>query len=331
MKFLIVGRSGSGKDELKRHLESQYGWKFVKSYTTRPKRTPDEDTHIFISHEEAAKIPEKEKVAVTFIKNNTNTPDEYFATMQQVQEADAYIIDPKGVKMLLENMPKETFEIIYMQAQSEEKRKEMACARYEDKNEALRIFEKRCESEKEQFDAFETSLKDGSFGTPNCTVARPIFNEYTEEDMESIAANVHTKKLVYKKLVPMVDDLMQEHLVNVSPNGEPIVFIRDHDEPDNTKQVEVTKEQFVQQMYHSQEGFATCISSWLDLTTTYLANTARVVAQEDITLRNYIHDLLQPKYTNSQELTQKVNEVAEKLVQTDEFWENLDNLVNSLL
>lgn len=124
MKFLIVGRSGSGKDELKRHLESQYGWKFVKSYTTRPKRTPNEDTHIFISHEEAAKIPKEEKVAVTFIKNNTDTPDEYFATMQQVQEADAYIIDPKGVKMLLENMPKETFEIIYMQAQSEEKRKE---------------------------------------------------------------------------------------------------------------------------------------------------------------------------------------------------------------
>lgn len=331
MKFLIVGRSGSGKDELKRHLESQYGWKFVKSYTTRPKRTPNEDTHIFISHEEAAKIPKEEKVAVTFIKNNTDTPDEYFATMQQVQDADAYIIDPKGVKMLLENMPKETFEIIYIQAQSEEKRKEMACARHEDKKEALRIFEKRCESENEQFDAFETSLKDGSFGTPNCTVAHPIFNEYTEEDMDSIAAHVNTKKFVYTKLIPMVDDLMQEHLINVSPNEEPIIFVQDNNDPEGTKQIEVTKEQFAQQMYHSQEGFATCVAAWLELTTTQLTNTARVITQEHLTLHDYLHDLLQPRYTNQQELNQKVKEIAKKLVENDEFWENLDNLVNSLL
>ena len=37
IKFLIIGRTGTGKDTLKETLEKDYGWKFVKSYTTRKK------------------------------------------------------------------------------------------------------------------------------------------------------------------------------------------------------------------------------------------------------------------------------------------------------
>ena len=67
MKILIVGRTSSGKDSLQDLLVKNYGWSFVKSMTTRPKRHPDEHGHIFISKEEAAAIPQHEKAAWTVI------------------------------------------------------------------------------------------------------------------------------------------------------------------------------------------------------------------------------------------------------------------------
>ena len=331
MKFLIVGRTGSGKDELKRYLQSKYGWSFVKSYTTRPKRTPDEDTHIFITHEEAKAIPDSEKVAVTFITNNTDTPDEYFATTQQVQECDAYIIDPIGVQMLLKNMPDETFEIIYIEAESEEKRKEMACDRHENKEDAIRIFEKRCTSEQKQFDDFEESLQNGTFGTDNCTVAVPVINHYTEESMDEIALKLHTFKQIYHKLTGAVEDLMNSKLINVSESGKPIIYRKNMEHPDQPIQEEISKEQFAQQMYHDHEGFYTCMASWLGIPTTSLENQAHVKTQADITLRDYIQDLLEPKYKNPEQRQEKVNTIVEKLINHDEFWEQLDNLVDSLL
>ena len=50
--FLVMGESGSGKDTITKELSNKYGLKVLKSYTTRPKRYDDEDTHIFISEEE---------------------------------------------------------------------------------------------------------------------------------------------------------------------------------------------------------------------------------------------------------------------------------------
>ena len=70
--ILIIGRSGSGKDHLAREL-SKHGLKQVLSYTTRPPRRPDEDTHIFIKPEESCNY--KDKIATTEIAGC-----EYFAT-----------------------------------------------------------------------------------------------------------------------------------------------------------------------------------------------------------------------------------------------------------
>lgn len=111
MKVLIVGRTASGKDTLREALERKYGWKFVKSYTTRRKRFEGEDTHLFVSQQQANSI--KNKVAVTFV-NNGNGWDEYFATEEQVQEADAYIVDPVGMYLLCASMPYEHFIVAYV-------------------------------------------------------------------------------------------------------------------------------------------------------------------------------------------------------------------------
>jgi hypothetical protein len=70
--ILIIGRSGSGKDFLAREL-AKNGLSQVKSYTTRPPRYEGEDTHIFISAEEASRT--EGKIATTVINGY-----EYFAT-----------------------------------------------------------------------------------------------------------------------------------------------------------------------------------------------------------------------------------------------------------
>ena len=103
-KLLIVGRTASGKDTLQYALEKR-GLTFVKSYSTRPKRNPNEDTHIFIQPDQV--VPKDEMAAYTVINGY-----EYFATKDQVKDADAYIIDPEGLKMLVANMPETKFHIL---------------------------------------------------------------------------------------------------------------------------------------------------------------------------------------------------------------------------
>ena len=71
MKVLIVGRTASGKDTLREALERKYGWKFVKSYTTRKKRFEAEDTHVVVSQKHADNV--RNKVAVTFVNYRKQT------------------------------------------------------------------------------------------------------------------------------------------------------------------------------------------------------------------------------------------------------------------
>ena len=52
----IVGRSGSGKTTAAEYLEELYGLKSIQSYTTRPKRKPNETGHTFVTEDEFDKI-----------------------------------------------------------------------------------------------------------------------------------------------------------------------------------------------------------------------------------------------------------------------------------
>ena len=143
--ILIAGRSGSGKDTFAGML-ANLGLKGVKSYATRKKRFDDEDTHIFISKEEAEEIANK--VATTKIGEY-----EYFATKSQLEEADYYIIDPCGIAELTANCPDIDFKIYYIYA-NYYTRRERALHRSSDSNE-LDIFEKRNSAEDKQFTLFE--------------------------------------------------------------------------------------------------------------------------------------------------------------------------------
>ena len=145
--FLVIGRSGSGKDTLVNYMCQKYGLKKLKSYTTRPPRQNEEDTHIFISPEDVQKYQD-DIIAYTKIGEF-----EYFATKSQLKDINFYIIDPKGVQDL-ENIPnlKEEFSFIKLFIYLPEKERKKRIALRGDSEEA---FLKRQEGEKQQFDNFE--------------------------------------------------------------------------------------------------------------------------------------------------------------------------------
>ena len=100
-KFLIllIGESGSGKTTLANQLNKQYGLKILNSYTTRPKRYEDESGHVFITEEEAEQITTHDRVVADTIFDGHL----YFATWEQIDDADVYIVDPDGFRKLLKN------------------------------------------------------------------------------------------------------------------------------------------------------------------------------------------------------------------------------------
>ncbi len=190
MIYLIAGRSGTGKDFLAQKL-AEKGLKVLKSYTTRPRRSASEDTHIFISEREA--LDYTDRVAETNINGY-----EYFATREQVEESDVYIIDPNGIDKLTANMPDTEFKIIYMVADNESSRREQAIARADDVRAELMVFESRNASEKKQFDQFEKrilkSRRSADIFPDNVYSAVVFTNDYTEKTIDRFVNKILTDK-----------------------------------------------------------------------------------------------------------------------------------------
>ena len=195
MKFLIVGRTATGKDTLASLLTYKYGWTFVKSMTTRPKRYAEEDTHEFVSAAYAKSIPISDKVAFTEINGY-----EYFATREQVKSADAYIIDPNGVKVLLEKMPEENFIIVYLIPKDKYTQRLKAIGRGENKDVESEIFESRYDSEDAQFTEFETLLDTyGIHQYKNVSDVIRFINFYDSDNMAYFAHSLNIiKQIAYK-------------------------------------------------------------------------------------------------------------------------------------
>lgn len=92
--ILLVGESGSGKTTIADLLEEMYGYKVLKSYTTRLPRLND-TSHVFITDEEFDNL--KDIVAYTEYNGYR-----YCATADQVDHSDIYVIDPDGIEKLKE-------------------------------------------------------------------------------------------------------------------------------------------------------------------------------------------------------------------------------------
>lgn len=92
--FCIMGETASGKDTLTKKLCEDTGMKAIVSYTTRPRRTNEGDTHIFVDDSVYEQM--KDNLAAYTEINGFR----YWTTIEQIYDNDIYIIDPNGLETL---------------------------------------------------------------------------------------------------------------------------------------------------------------------------------------------------------------------------------------
>ena len=167
----IIGESASGKDRLITELCNRNGWSQLISYTTRPRRNHEGDTHLFVD-EDTYKAMEIDGSVAAYTNINGN---HYWSTVEQLYQNDFYAIDFEGIKTLKAlNLPDLHIVTVYINV-PEEVRKERAKMRGDDMN----VYRSRCLSEKQQFrdmkkDAdFDYSVSNLYFPTA-CSILRWI-------------------------------------------------------------------------------------------------------------------------------------------------------------
>lgn len=143
--YIMAGKSGSGKDSISDVLCKEYGLKKVISYTTRPKRKNEDNTHIFVSKATFDTF-RNDLVAYTLFNGN-----EYGATHQQVGECDLYILDKKGIEYFIDSYKGDkTFKIIYINVDESDCKARMLM-RGDNKHDIL----KRVENDRIEFEGVE--------------------------------------------------------------------------------------------------------------------------------------------------------------------------------
>lgn len=181
--LLIVGKSATGKDTVAEELERR-GYSSVISHTTRPSRG-DGDRHVFVSSQQADRLWD-ESVARTVFDGHR-----YFATADDIKRADLYIVDPSGVYEITTRMPNTDFSICYLEG-DDEKRREMAIAREQDKVKAERTFDDRERDERLSFLRFEREISMFRNGSPsilpgNVRDVLVLWNDYRPESIPEMA------------------------------------------------------------------------------------------------------------------------------------------------
>lgn len=157
--FLVVGQTASGKDSLvntmcqleKPPIQDAFGdfwwqgnYKQLISYTTRPRRENEGDTHIFIQPNEVEQYKDQ-IIAYTKIGEY-----EYFATKDQLKECDFYIIDYLGIQTLRSHNLDDEFRFVTIFINTPDKiREERALQNRKDNAE---VFYARNTTEALQFD-----------------------------------------------------------------------------------------------------------------------------------------------------------------------------------
>lgn len=142
----ILGRTSCGKDTLVNKLCERTGLTAITSYTTRPRRNNEGDTHIFSTREVYEQMQTNGNIAAyTEIAGNI-----YWTTIDQLYEHSVYIIDPRGVETLHKlDLPNLKIVTVYINTPDEVRRERALNKRGDDRY----TFMKRDIAERDQFRA----------------------------------------------------------------------------------------------------------------------------------------------------------------------------------
>lgn len=174
----IVGETARGKDTLADILNKEYGYRKVVSYTTRPKRKIETEgvEHYFVNKFEAQRLKKWSKIVAHTVIGEY----EYFATAEELNKSDIYIIDPAGLVDLASNIKQKGLDIelfvVYVTC-SDSIRDERARKRGDNKKD----LRKRINSERIMFEDFD---KSGLYDL-KCV------NDGTLRDLKDFAVKIH--------------------------------------------------------------------------------------------------------------------------------------------
>ena len=183
-----MGRTCSGKTTLAKTVAATLHMKVLRSYTTRPMREEENEhtsDHIFISEDEV-KLFEGKMAAYTEINGY-----KYFVTKDMIMEADIYVVDPNGYKMLAEYVERKNMKIklvpIYIDVDVNDQER-----RYRARGNTRNEFWERYKSEAEQFSKFEKEMD-----TYNVQVIKNICFDFTVKRLKDY---IYKKLYIWKKL-----------------------------------------------------------------------------------------------------------------------------------
>jgi guanylate kinase len=94
----VLGKTACGKDSLVNKLCERTGLKQIISYTTRPRRVNEGNTHIFVNESDYEQMYQ-DGVIAAFTQIGEY---KYWTTVDQLEDANVYIIDYEGIKTLRE-------------------------------------------------------------------------------------------------------------------------------------------------------------------------------------------------------------------------------------
>lgn len=176
-KFLIIGRTASGKSSIVKAVAEKLGLTVVKSYTTRKQRNDKDTDHIFISKDDVGQY-RNQMVAYTEINGY-----EYFVTYDMLDKSDLYVIDPNGVGYLKTHCKDFEYIEIYIRV-PEHVSKERAKHR----GDKLQVYKDRYDSENEQFRAYEKghTFHYHLLNTDTFDVAVDKVSKWVQKELENI-------------------------------------------------------------------------------------------------------------------------------------------------
>ena len=140
----VLGRTSCGKDTLVNKLCERTGLTAITSYTTRPRRNNEGDTHIFSTKETYEQMQADGNIAAyTEIADNI-----YWTTIDQLYEHSVYIIDYKGIETLRQlNLPNLRIVTVFINTPDDIRRERALNKRGDDRL----VFMKRDMAERDQF------------------------------------------------------------------------------------------------------------------------------------------------------------------------------------
>ena len=115
--YLICGKSGSGKTTVVEKLEQDYGYHVLKSHTTRKPRHPNDTDHIYSEISDYMIAKENNTIMASTVFDHNY----YWATRDQLEDCDLYVIDKNGIESLHEKYDgSRQLVVIYIDVDSEE-------------------------------------------------------------------------------------------------------------------------------------------------------------------------------------------------------------------